>query len=58
MFIKLLAFLFSNVFVSFSVLVCIRSFNRKCGLRSLLVRLSAAAIEPKHDEIECIYTRA
>jgi hypothetical protein len=33
MFVKLLALLFSNIFVSFSVLVCSRSFNRKCGLR-------------------------
>jgi hypothetical protein len=58
MFVKLLTLLFSNVFVSFSVLVCKRSFNIKCSLRSLLVRSSAFAIKPKHDTIECIYTQA
>jgi hypothetical protein len=43
MFVKLLALLFLNVFVSFSVLVCNMSFNKKCGLRSLLVQSSARA---------------
>jgi hypothetical protein len=33
MFIKLLALLFSNVFVSFNVLVCSKSLTEKCGLR-------------------------
>ena len=41
MFVKLLTLLFYNIFVSFSVLVCSRSFNRNCGLTSLSVRLSA-----------------
>jgi hypothetical protein len=58
MFVKLLALLFSNVFVSFSVLVYSRSFNKKYGLRSLLVRSSAATNKPKHDAIERIYDRA
>ena len=33
MFVKLLVLLFSNVFCSFSVLVCSRSLTDKCGLR-------------------------
>ena len=33
MFVKLLALLISNVFVSLSVLVCCRSFARRCGLK-------------------------
>ena len=62
MFVKLLALLFSNVFVSFNILLCCRSLASKCGLKgenkqrkiwSLLVRsstqmlrLSAPVIEP------------
>ena len=33
MFVKLLVLLISNIFVSFSVLVCYRSLARKCGLK-------------------------
>ena len=33
MFVKLLVLLFSNVFISFSVLVCSSSLTEKCGLR-------------------------
>jgi hypothetical protein len=32
-FVKLLTLLFSNVYVSFYVLVCCRSLREKCGLR-------------------------
>jgi hypothetical protein len=32
MFVKLLVLLFSNVFVSFSVLMCYKSLTKKCGL--------------------------
>jgi hypothetical protein len=53
MFVKLLVLLFSNVFVSFSVLVCSRSFNKKCSLKVLV-----SAIEPKHDAIEHICAQA
>jgi hypothetical protein len=33
MFVKLLALLISNVFVSFSVLFCCKSLASKCGLK-------------------------
>ena len=33
MFVKLLTLLISNIFISFSVLVCCRSLARRCGLK-------------------------
>jgi hypothetical protein len=41
MFVKLLILLFSNVFVSFTVLVCYGMLNRKCGLKGELGPVSA-----------------
>jgi hypothetical protein len=68
MFVKLLVLLFSNVFVSFSVLMCCRSLMEKCGLKGGinqkedLVPISAlehmdSAIEPS-DAFKRICTRA
>ena len=50
MFVKLLTLLFSNIFVSFSVYLCYRSFIIKCSLKGKLVPVSVldrtrAAIE-------------
>jgi hypothetical protein len=62
MFVKLLAFLFSNVFVSFSVLLCCRSLASKWSLKggneqrknwSLLVRSSAQSQRSSATVIEC-----
>jgi hypothetical protein len=68
MFVKLLVLLFSNVFISFSVLLCCRSLASKYGLKGDLVPVIAidrirAAIEPtydraKHYKIQRICSRA
>jgi hypothetical protein len=68
MFVKLLVLLFSNVYVSFSVLMCCRSLTKKCGLKGGinqkedLVPISAlehmdSAIEPS-DAFKRICARA
>ena len=67
MFVKLLALLISNVFVSFSVLMCCRSLAWKCGLkdgieqRTNLVLISAlerTCDRARRDKIERACTRA
>jgi hypothetical protein len=68
MFVKLLVLLFSNVFISFSVLLCCRSLVSKYGLKGDLVPVIAidrtrAAIKPtcdraKHYKIQRTYARA
>jgi hypothetical protein len=65
MFVKLLAFLFSNVFVSFNVLVCNRSFNRKMRIEVPIsaierteLRSSSSVIKSKLDMLERICARA
>jgi hypothetical protein len=60
MFVKLLALLFSNIFVSFSVLMCIRSLIEKCGLR---VEISKGIEGPcqcdrAHDHVSPSYLRS
>jgi hypothetical protein len=56
MFVKFLVLLFSNVFVSFNVLVCSRLLNRKCGLKGELVLVSA--IDRTRATIKCTCDRA
>ena len=56
MFVKLLALLISNVFVSFSALVCYRSLARRCGLNGGIEQrtnlIPGSALECKGAAIE------
>ena len=58
MFVKLLALLISNVFVSFSVLLCCKSLASKYGLKGGIDQnahlVSASALErTRYDQAHC-----
>jgi hypothetical protein len=59
MFVKLLALVIYNIFVSFSILVCCRSLARKCGLKGGIEQRTnlvlASVLECKGTAIERTY---